>query len=354
MVILGLLPVLAWCHFIKEPLVPKAVQTKPLIQKEFGGRQTFNYWNLPEQPSAELVDECNAALQKPLEFIGGRWGQVSAKDAPRLMYKCTKVPGVFEQVPEELRGIFWMRGNGLPEELASLQNGEWFPEERTYLFPQSPFMWSWALGKPGGAPFNGAAYKEYIHKLLAAITPGLLLGFSLKFDECPGRSMFMPGHVCPTGPTDVNLTYATLQAHMYGNMSKHVTPNAYTLEYDSSGVVPGSLWHRGIYLRNPVLGRCACEFGVSYTLTKIIDNEGDPIEPYFSEWVEYMGEVPLALWGKITDDELKSLLESDQLLAAGKRLKELVCAVLPADPLGWCKAEEVEPSHEQQREMLRF
>lgn len=363
-------PFLFWCHSVKDPMVPKEANTLSLINDYLNGSKTLNFWDLPEEVPAAQIMECNYELKKPVDFVGLRWGESPAKEAPGLMYKGTKVPGLFEQVPQALRGVFWMKGNGLPEELISLQNGQWFPEDRVYVVPQSPFMLGWAAGKPNEAPFGGAAYIDQMHKLLASALPGLMVGLSFKFDECPGRPFNQPGHVCRAGTggydpandfdettgtsTGQNLTYATMQLHMFGNMSYHITPSSFTLELDDSGVQPGSKWHRGVYLSNLIMGRCECEFGASYEMVKILDENGDPIEPYFSEWTAYMGEVPVALWGQITDGELRKLLVANDFWAAGARIKEMFCATIPIDPFKWCKTDKLEPPVENMREFVRY
>merc|ERR1719203_1486361 len=77
-----------------------------------------------------------------------------------MMYKATKVSGVFEKVPEPLRGVFWMRGNPMPDELTVLQYGSWFPDEGLYLTGVAPFSWSYPASKPKNAPYFGAAYSN--------------------------------------------------------------------------------------------------------------------------------------------------------------------------------------------------
>lgn len=42
-----------------------------------------------------------------------------------MMYEATKVEGVPEKVPRELRGVYWMKGNPVPEELMVIQHAQW-------------------------------------------------------------------------------------------------------------------------------------------------------------------------------------------------------------------------------------
>merc|ERR1712066_1181905 len=77
-----------------------------------------------------------------------------------MMYEATRVPGVFERLPEKLRGIFWMRGNAIAEELLTLQYGEWFEDEQIFILPAAPFNWAWPVGIPKHAPDCGKLYSE--------------------------------------------------------------------------------------------------------------------------------------------------------------------------------------------------
>ena len=63
---------------------------------------------------------------------------------------------------------------------------------------------------------------------------------------------------------------------------------------------PGALWSRVCTFG---LGRCPprIEFG-SYSLTKVIDAAGAPLEPHHSEFVTYMGDVPIFMWTGFEDD----------------------------------------------------
>mmetsp|Transcript_1504 Transcript_1504/g.4249 ORF Transcript_1504/g.4249 Transcript_1504/m.4249 type:complete len:407 (-) Transcript_1504:82-1302(-) len=330
------------CHIIKEPLLPIVPNGASLTNTHLGGRTTLNYWNLPFKRSPELLAECNAALQNVTEKFGGRWGQLPAADAARWAFRCTKVPGLFEQVPEKLRGVFWMKGNPYPEELAVLQMGQYFPQERVYVAPHAPFMWAWPDSTPARAPMGGIAYKPALMKILPMVMPMMMLGFSVRFLECPGRWRLpfpfgLPGHVCSAGSGKApEMVYASLQAHTMGNISQHVEQDHYTLEEEPSGVEPGAVWHRGIYGGPPLLGRCKCVSIGSYSLTKIIDAKGEPLEPYFSEWVEYMGDIPLNFWGGITDAMVLDLLESDRFEEAAERFKELWCADNDDPTFGAC------------------
>mmetsp|Transcript_97957 Transcript_97957/g.315212 ORF Transcript_97957/g.315212 Transcript_97957/m.315212 type:complete len:108 (-) Transcript_97957:310-633(-) len=68
------------------------------------------------------------------------------------------------------------------------------------------------------------------------------------------------------------------------------------------GSKDGSLWKRACYF-GP--GSCAfMEFG-SYNLTKILDEHGEPVQPHYDEFIEYMGNVPLLVWAGWADKQAK-------------------------------------------------
>mmetsp|Transcript_13651 Transcript_13651/g.36624 ORF Transcript_13651/g.36624 Transcript_13651/m.36624 type:complete len:137 (-) Transcript_13651:448-858(-) len=80
-----------------------------------------------------------------------------------------------------------------------------------------------------------------------------------------------------------------------------ILSGAFTLE-EMPGSEDGSLWKRTCYW-GP--GRCASmEFG-SYDLTKIVDEHGEPVQPHYDEFIEYMGEVPLFVWAGWADEQAK-------------------------------------------------
>lgn len=88
----------------------------------------------------------------------GKWVQGGAAQMIEAMLEATKVPGVFERVPEKLRGVFWLKGDGLGEELVVLHYGDYYPEHNQFLSAISPFSWGYPTGIPKDAPFGGKMY----------------------------------------------------------------------------------------------------------------------------------------------------------------------------------------------------
>mmetsp|Transcript_87163 Transcript_87163/g.251382 ORF Transcript_87163/g.251382 Transcript_87163/m.251382 type:complete len:407 (+) Transcript_87163:119-1339(+) len=316
-----------FCHYLDKP---RTVHAQALVQRYFAGRPTFNYWDLPVQRSDELLADCVAQLEGVVERIGSQWGAYPANKAPFLAYRCTKVPGLFEKVPAALRGVFWMHGNAIPEELAVLQMGQYFPEERLHLAPMSPFSWAWPLDTPLNAPYDGRLYTDEAKAVTPGLMAGGLLGATYKFKECPGSMDLpfpfgLPGHVCPggTGGAGLDLTFAELQMHTFGNLTAIAQPDLYTIEEYSDGSPRGATWHRGIYGGPEWLGRCKCISVGAYTLKKLVDGEGQPVEPHYSEWVEYMGGGRVSFWGGFVDEAVKSLTRQGDFAAAAERMMRL-------------------------------
>lgn len=179
-----------------------------------------------------------------------------------------------------------MRGNGVPEILATLQYGEWFEEERILLFPNAPFSWSWY----GGAdPPSQAAEFANVYNIIEARGLAEAQGegnitVAVSFKPCP------EGAVCQAGSD--NFTFADIQSHSDGILTSPSVMTSFvtwTME-EANGVEPGSLWFRRVSLYCSKVG-----FG-SYELTKIIDENGERIEPYYSSYVEYMEGAPHIIW----------------------------------------------------------
>lgn len=55
----------------------------------------------------------------------------------------------------------------------------------------------------------------------------------------------------------------------------------------------GTAWRRTIQFGK---GSCADKEQGSYDLVKVLDGEGAPVQPYYDEFLEYMGDVPLMVW----------------------------------------------------------
>lgn len=253
-------------------------------------------WDLQEEVKTKF-SPLDFSQQVRAPYLNSTWGEISAKEAADIMYRATRVPGVFEQVPEKFRGIFWFRSDGTSETLVSLQYGQWFADELVYVQPISPFNWAWANGIPEGAygfekaevsgfEANGDALQ------IATGLPGD--SFSYSFRDKSMKYAVIQSH------DDSNLTVAGTNGEMIGDSLRDfgipipdgTFTGKFTLE-EMEGVKPGSVFKRGCYWG---VGRCDCvEFG-SYYLTKIIDENGAPLEPYYSEFLGFMGSTKVYMW----------------------------------------------------------
>lgn len=285
-------------------LSPDGSQAAALIDSRLHGSRYYLENNLPVRRSEDALEECRRRVPNRTVLHGLEYGRASAAEGPLLAYQCTKVPGLFERVPEVLRGVFWMKGNAISEELAVLQYGQWVEEDLTMLTPFAPFMWAWADGRPQGAPYLGHFYREEKRDQAAYGMPSVRPSYSLKFQPCPGSARLpppvaLPGHVCGRGHQGANaseLAYATLQSHTFGDLRRISQEETYSIEAMSGEAQRGSKWYRGIYGGPSWLGGCKCISIGSYELTKIVDGSGQPLEPYYSEFVKYMGDVPIRFW----------------------------------------------------------
>lgn len=293
--------------------VPSNV-TKEFIEQQLGGDEVYGWWSPPAlQPQSDLA-RLRQELDRDtvLDPVGIHenmtFGYGDPAKIARLMYSATKVGGVWEKVPLKLRGVFWMKGNGVAEELMVLQYGSWFQMEQMYIAPMAPFSWAWADGKPKEAPFGGNMYTPAatIASAFAILGNGApATTLSIRWGTCPS------GRACEAGSTD--LTYGDLQGHTRDlssndvNMESllewplggatpawlaHVTGH-FALEEVPDSVQPGSHWRRSISWG---IGGCACFAFGDYDLVKIIDADGEPLQPAYDDFIEYMGGVDLFVW----------------------------------------------------------
>jgi len=279
---------------------------------------TLNWWNLPVQRSEEQLAQCTAQLKNKFGLGGLQFGYIPGRDGPRLAYECTNVPGLSDKMPDELRGVFWMKGNLINEELVVLQNGQWFPESRKLITPLSPFSWAWT-GIDGTAPKHPPFFGYFYRNEHIARGPMLQLvanqtAYSIEFSECPGAPWMpppfgLPGHACAKGSGNPpEMTYARLLPAFWGQLKD---PKGQFGEYTTE-LFPnteGNSWYRGIYFN--VMGLPLSFF--SYNLLRIIDGDGKPVEPYYSEYLDYIGDANLAFWYNYTSPEVLPLLKKEKL-----------------------------------------
>mmetsp|Transcript_50785 Transcript_50785/g.146525 ORF Transcript_50785/g.146525 Transcript_50785/m.146525 type:complete len:436 (-) Transcript_50785:55-1362(-) len=280
--------------------------------------QYATWYNMPLQDLAKMKDYHAKLADVPLpqrlaELTHSTvtLAEGSAGDVARMMYEATKVGGVSEHVPKELRGVFWMKGNPVPEELMVIQHAQWHEEEKLLVLPFAPFMWSWASGRPKGAPAS-----TYTTDREAALTnaDALILGqsaLSAKFSTCKkGREQTRHPIVCDLRDCEDDLAYGYMQVHQFGNLTEAVdlghllglitgnpdlagVSGAFTLQ-KARHASPGSMWRRTCQWGSS--DTCVFAEAGSYDFVKIIDADGNFVQPWYDEFIEYMGDVPLMTW----------------------------------------------------------
>jgi len=320
----------ALAAFAEEAAAELSTQFRPPPPEDDDG--TLNWWNLPVQRSEEQLVQCVGQLRGKFGLGGAQFGYVPGREGPGLAYECTRVPGLSDKIPEELRGVFWMKGNVMNEELVALQNGKWFPKSRTLITPLSPFSWAWA-GVDGTKPVNppglGLMYTRRMARASMLQLVANLTSFSLQFSECPGapwRPMpfQLPGHACTKGSgKPPELTYASVIAHHWGVLKYRNQSAEWTAELYPS--TEGNSWNRGIY--TTILGKTYSTF--SYNMVRILDGDGKPVEPYHSEYMTYIADANLALWYGYTESEVVSVLKQGKLREAWRMMWAGYCGKNP-------------------------
>jgi len=309
-----------WCPgFQVHPLVP--AQTAPLVPIQPGNLKYLWWGDMPTQQPFEQLQELNKNLTPvelpdglPKNFARLRMGQTDAKTAIDMMYKATKVDGNFDKIPKKLRGVMWMKGNAIPEVLAVLQYGMWSDRQKTLVVPTAPFNWAWPAGKPKDAPFGGGMYCE---DQSCGITTSLVQtilarSFSFDFLEAGDKSTTnnkMKKAYMQTG-TFGNLTEAENLGKLIPGILNLPVPSdtfngAFTLE-EEPGSNDGRAWKRTCYWGLKQVGSCAfLEFG-SYQLVKVMDGDGKPVQPYYDQFLKYMGDIPVMMWSGWKDEATKA------------------------------------------------
>mmetsp|Transcript_12428 Transcript_12428/g.29616 ORF Transcript_12428/g.29616 Transcript_12428/m.29616 type:complete len:331 (+) Transcript_12428:65-1057(+) len=293
--------------------VPRNVSDE-FVLENLEGDPWFGWWRMPFKQDTNVIDRLRTELsdRKKLPPAASFFptegkqeiGYASGEDMMRLMYEATKVPGNWEKVPERLRGVFWMKGNGVGEELIVLQYGQWFEKERTLLVPMAPFSWAWPDGTPDKAPYCGIMYGPVTTMVGARI----LLGDGIRSEDQPPKTYSLKFD-------SDDLSQAIIQAHgadvredviNVGNLLPFLPcctgiRGKFTLELQpSSSPEPGSSWFRGIFWG---CGTCTFLPYGGYQFVKVVRSDGTPNEPYYSEFIKYMGDVRLFVWSDFVGQE---------------------------------------------------
>mmetsp|Transcript_148696 Transcript_148696/g.386611 ORF Transcript_148696/g.386611 Transcript_148696/m.386611 type:complete len:393 (-) Transcript_148696:192-1370(-) len=259
------------------------------VVKETGSSKSGD---MPASPDyARWHDLKNAHLKDTfVGYTGSKYGYASAAEAPELLYKGTKIDDVFEHVPRKLRGVFWMDGNPLPEVLATFQYGRYYSKEQMLITPKVPWGWGfWGEEHviPNYEPNCGSAltstcvgtphmYNVSGKNIAQSYTSGVEDLWVVKIESDPEEGDF----------------FARLQMNQNGDLGSRWVdlppdgvPQDYTFEQDDDGVGPaGTRFFRGVYFGCGMVP----PWRYGYTAKKIIDEDGNRVQPYFDEYMNFM------------------------------------------------------------------
>jgi len=292
-----------------------ASQTAGLVPEK--SPQHAMWYNMPPQDLAQMqgfhADLTNMELPPLLANLSNNAvtiGYGPGAKVARMMYEATKVNGLSENLPRELRGVYWMKGNPVPEELMVIQYAQWHEEEGLLVLPLAPWSWSWAAGKPKDAPSDLyscdlSAAAQAIQGLIMAQT-----ALSAKFSTCKeGQKKTIQPVVCKANCED-KLAYGYLQLHQFGNLTEAANIGALLSAINNAPLLAGasgaftlqkhphakdgSIWRRPSQWG--IRGDCATVESGTYDLVKVIDADGNKVQPWHDEFVKDMGDVPLMTW----------------------------------------------------------
>jgi len=210
----------------------------------------------PEIPAA-LLDKKDDITLKGMVWYRPK-GSVSeqVKTMCELMLAYNVVPSS-KECPEDLQGVFWMDGNSIPEELACLSYAAWDEQNNTFV-----------LNK-----VNGNCSWTYLDSSI-----GRFIAWFQERGEASGMQVFQfkardlkEGRIWSCTSFD------------YESTNWLTSLGKWTMDRLDG---PGVSFKRGCYWFHGAFGD-RLEFG-SYTLRKIMNTDGTPLEPAYSEFVKYM------------------------------------------------------------------
>jgi len=262
LVVLGIAALVCWSQ-------PKPNTSSAVLEKGWDGAPYFGMYQMssPQEDLQSYADRMLQVQQMGATVDGQNmtWGMgPSMQDTLQMMFNATKVDGIWEQVPEVFRGLFWL-DDSLPEAVVSLQYSQWFPETLTLLVPMAPMMWSWPTQEPALYP-NDWTDEGAIQARLATLTINWTLSFVFDTPE---------------------LKYANMMIHPQGIISLPQSVGACTLVAESLDPRPGVTWYRGNYVG---LGACQCIWVGGYQMKKVMDENGSKVLPWYDNFIDYMGK----------------------------------------------------------------
>lgn len=178
----------------------------------------------------------------------------------KTMLEMSTIPSS-KNLPELFQGVFWMKGNGMAEELAVLGLSTWDEKNLMLTKVSSVATWSWHDSESGFTVAKAANDGAWDHDLQG---PAGMTYF--KFDD----NSFASGRLW------------TSTTYNYNDVSWLYSMGHFSLEkikFDGDFIS----WYRGCYWGGEWVEH---DFG-SYGLTRITKLDGTPIQPGYDEYVEY-------------------------------------------------------------------
>eukprot|EP00405_Crypthecodinium_cohnii_P018349 CAMPEP_0206452650 /NCGR_PEP_ID=MMETSP0324_2-20121206/20078_1 /ASSEMBLY_ACC=CAM_ASM_000836 /TAXON_ID=2866 /ORGANISM="Crypthecodinium cohnii, Strain Seligo" /LENGTH=362 /DNA_ID=CAMNT_0053922793 /DNA_START=80 /DNA_END=1168 /DNA_ORIENTATION=- len=271
------------------------------------GADAFQLQNMSIVPSGKW-QQLHEGLTDPWEQDGFGFGYVAADRGASMLFEASKVLGVFEKVPEELRGVWWAKGSPFPQVLMTFNFGHWSEEEKTLLVPTAPWTTAWWSG-------GNFAYPESYFKPLARLFYTFVTGkqlatgyaalsnssqtVSYTFSRCPGG-----GESCEQATS--KYTFAEVSAHPKGHLQgQGFDPLASwsLMNIEATEVEDASQRDQSLFARRLNLECGPLAYMPEYHLAKIIDASGNPVEPFHSEYMDFMSGMPLIVWSKAPPEE---------------------------------------------------
>lgn len=284
--------------------------------------RSVGWWSMPVmQPMNQLLQ----AQQSMLKLDSRKFGDANltfavalARDLPNIMFATTKVQNVSELLPENLRGVFSVRGASGRRELMTMQYSRWIGERSLLLSPAAPFSYAWAAGKSTVTAdgVEGILYEPAEAEARSSEEMWEKPGQSFRFSKCPQSAQF-----CRAGNS--SLGYASVQSHPAGNALEAASPRRVPRESSLASLpLVSSALQGSVSLQElgnaswmvvedwGVFG-CPCTQRSTLTYERILDGEGKEVEPHFSDFVKEVGKEPLYVWAGWASEEQRNVSRSE-------------------------------------------
>lgn len=263
-----------------------------LSDAQFGASRSLGWWSMPtRQPWSSLQGAKSTMNMQQTRLLAGMnlsFGFALGSSAPRTMFDATMVEGVWERVPAKLRGVFRVKGQDR-DELLVLHYGRWFEDISLLVVPMAPFSYAWSAGR-GAASEDREDYPVEPEGAKLRSSDAILNSpaQSFAFSACPQDALCSEGH---------DLAYATVRAQPLersapGSLIGGLWIGSESLQEERSSS-EGSRWSA---METWGVLNCDCVQRRKFSLEKIIDSHGEPLEPQYSDFIRTAGGDPLYFW----------------------------------------------------------